>query len=522
LNVKKNFFYYVVFIFSIIGIYLSLNVGISHDEYHDSLVWSTNKNIYQNYFFNKNLNTKFADGGMGFYGIGFHIVSMPIEYLISFIFPKYDITELGKLLVTKHASVFIFFIISSIYFKKIIYIITKNNFYSKISTLLFLTYPYLLGHSFFNIKDIPFMSVWLICTYYIIYIIKDLYKKNIIKNKNILILSILTAYLLSIRISGILIFVEYLIFAIILFNISNLHFTKFVKYFYKQIIFFTFLTLIIFYLLHPNYWKDPFKVIDAIQYMSQHIQTACTVTLGECMKAQNLPSTYLPIWFFFKLPVIILLGLILFPFVEKKIFNNKENILVIGSLLISVFFVILILILFKVNLYDELRQVLFLIPLFFITSLTFLFFFSKKISIGIITLFIIFFTIQNIKIYPYNYVWLNNFSSFTSVNKSFELDYWGISSKKIAEYFNNNNVDLKNCIISNRNDGIEAFIQQDKSCFISFKNLHKKNIRPFHVVLMERGKNKGLPNNCNSIHEEKININFSNEDLILARVFKCN
>ena len=25
--------------------------------------------------------------------------------------------------------------------------------------------------------------------------------------------------------------------------------------------------------------------------MGQHIQTVCTVTLGTCMKAQNLPST---------------------------------------------------------------------------------------------------------------------------------------------------------------------------------------------------------------------------------------
>jgi len=430
LNVKKNIFYYIVFIFLIIGIYLSLKVGISHDEYHDSLVWDINKNIYQNYFLNKNLDTNFIDVGMGFYGIGFHIVSAPIEYLINFVFPKHNITELGKLLVTKHASVFIFFIVSTIYFKKIIYLITKNNLYSKISALMFLTYPYLLGHSFFNIKDIPFMSVWLICTYYIIYIVKDLYEKKIIKNKNIIILSIMTAYLLSIRISGILIFVEYLVFLIILFNVSTLKLTKFVKFFFKQIILFVFITLFVFYFLHPNYWSDPFKVFDAIQYMSQHIQTACTITLGECMKAQNLPSSYLPIWFFFKLPIIILLGLIIFPFIEKKMFNYKVNILFIGSLLITIFLIILILILFEVNLYDELRQVLFLIPLLFITSLTSLFFFSKKISIGIISCFIIFFVIQNIKIYPYNYVWLNNLSSFTYINKSFELDYWGDFFKK--------------------------------------------------------------------------------------------
>ena len=52
--------------------------------------------------------------------------------------------------------------------------------------------------------------------------------------------------------------------------------------------------------------------------MSNHIQTVCTTTLGDCMKAQDLPPSYIPIWLF-KLPIIILIGLALFPLVEKII-----------------------------------------------------------------------------------------------------------------------------------------------------------------------------------------------------------
>ena len=32
-------------------------------------------------------------------------------------------------------------------------------------------------------------------------------------------------------------------------------------------------------------------IFQAIKYMSQHIQTVCTITLGECMKAQELPAS---------------------------------------------------------------------------------------------------------------------------------------------------------------------------------------------------------------------------------------
>ena len=44
----------------------------------------------------------------------------------------------------------------------------KNKSFSNLGTIFYLSYPYLLGHSFFNVKDVPFLSVWLICTYYII------------------------------------------------------------------------------------------------------------------------------------------------------------------------------------------------------------------------------------------------------------------------------------------------------------------------------------------------------------------
>ena len=57
---------------------------------------------------------------------------------------------------------------------------------------------------------------------------------------------------------------------------------------------------------------------------------------------------------------------------------------------------------------------------------------------------------------------------------------------------------------------------------INFSKLHDKNKRPFYVALMERGVNKGVPNNCNLVFEEQIKLNFSKEKLTLAKVYKCN
>ena len=158
-----------------------------------------------------------------------------------------------------------------------------------------------------------------------------------------------------------------------------------------------------------------------------------------------------------------------------------------------------------------------------ISFISIYYFLSKKILYSIIISYIFFFTFQNFKIYPYNYIWLNNFSSFLNVNKNFDLDYWGVSTKRVGKFLKNEISDNKICTISNRNDGISYYTNFNfNNCFIQFSELDKKQVRPFYVALLERKLNKGTPNGCKRIYEEKIKLNFSKEELILAKVFRCN
>ena len=93
---------------------------------------------------------------------------------------------------------------------------------------------------------------------------------------------------------------------------------------------------------------------------------------------------------------------------------------------------------FKVNLYDELRQVLFIVPIFFIISLSVIYFYKKKLAYIIVLSYIVLFIFQNFKIFPYNYLWLNSISNYTQVTNNFERDYWGVSTFNLANYFKNN------------------------------------------------------------------------------------
>ncbi len=515
----NHIFIFFLFIYFIVVSILSLNTGISHDEPHHFNVWLTNKKIYSNLLLGTNYEIVFRDFGENFYGIGFQIFSIPFALLSEFILSNLNYLSANELII-KHPAIVFLFSISGFYFKQIIKLITNDEIFSFISAVFYLMYPYLLGHSLFNTLDIPFMSVWLICTFFIMKISYLFFENFQINYKDVVLLGLLTGFLLSIRISGILIILEYIIFFLVTYNVTKYSISLFLKKNYKNIILFFVISLITFYLFHPNYWDNPLKIIDAIKFMGNHIQTVCTITLGDCMKAQSLPSSYIPIWFFFKLPIIILVGIFMFPLIEKKIFSNKLNVILLGSLSLSIFSILFLLILLNVNLYDEIRHLLFLIPIIFIISFSFLYSISKRLFQSIIAIFIFFFIFQNIKIFPYNYLWLNNFSSFTNINSSFEKDYWGLSTRRISNYFNENSLGNE-CIISNRNKSIEEFVENKNACFLNFRKLHQNNKRPFYVVLVERALRKGLPNNCKNIHNEIININFSKQDIIVAKIFKC-
>ena len=157
------------------------------------------------------------------------------------IFEFDDINQEGKILLLKHPTVFIFFAISGIFLRKILIILTSDKTFSDYSTIFYLTYPYLLGHSFFNIKDIPFMSMWLICTYYLIKNLNNFFLKKIVRKKDLIIFGITTSYLLSLRVSGVLIFVEYLIFLIFYTQSFKIHLRDILKYQYKNILLFLFI-----------------------------------------------------------------------------------------------------------------------------------------------------------------------------------------------------------------------------------------------------------------------------------------
>ena len=522
--IKKNFLIIFLFFYLIFGSLASIKSGISFDENHEEINWRDNVNISKklssHLLFGEEIDLKILERTVG-YGIGFQLISQPIQFLLKDLIANNNISDFGGHLLAKHFVVFLFFFTSGIFFYLILKKIIENENFTKTGTIIYLLYPYLFGQSLFSPKDIPFMSIWLICTYFSLKLFERLIDKQGISNLNTIFFAFMTSYLLSIRIAGILIFIQYLATFLIYLSLTNINIFLFLKKFYSNLLIFVFATIFFTIVFYPELWINPLGVVDVINTMSNHFNNVGTNTYGKIMYSTNLPSTYMLIWFSVKLPIIIIIGICLIPFTEKKIFNSSKRSIYFGSLLISTILIPLILIFRKVHLYDELRQVMFLFPLIFIIGLVSVYTFSKKFFYIISMLTISLFLIENIKINPYQYVWFNLPSRSVDLTNKFELEYQGLSGREIAEFLNNS--DKKDlCILANPMHSVKPFLNKNKfTCFDSWQKIDTDYRRPFLGVQNVRNIKKSKPYKCESIHETGFKLLFHKKKFITGRLLEC-
>jgi len=522
---NKNLIYIVfIIIYLIFGTYLSITNGITSDESLEQLNWKENLSGIQNLLKYGNYDEflKYQDK---YHGIAFHYISQPIQLLTyKFISNLNEVSLSGAYLISKHSVVFILFFISGIFFYLLSYKLTNNKLFSLTSSSIYLLYPYLFGHAQFNLKDIPFLSLWLISTYFFLTTIEDIFNEKSIDYKKIIFISFLTSFLISIRILGVVIFIQYLISLVILFNIKKINLFDFIKTYYKKFLLFILFLSLLTYIMNPVLWLNPLELINSIKWSANYFNNICTLTLGDCMSSLSLPSSYYFIWLFFKLPILILLGITLLPFVEKNIFAKKVTSIYYGTLLFSSISIIFIFILLRINIYDEIRHVMFLLPMIFLVSLVNIFYFNKKFFYSLAPIVIIFFVLENASLKPYQYTWLNSFAKFTDIKKNFEIDYWGVSGmnlqKKVNEYVNKNSISKDICIYGDE-FAKDYLITKGFTCFKRYQQLDSAKIRPVIAYKNLRNAKRSDPRDCRLIWDEIYRYTFYNKDISVGTLWWC-
>ena len=528
LNIFKKNYQFTIFIifYFFIGAYLSIINGITSDEYHSQVNWEVSQSAIISFFKNGNYDVLLNHGDR-YQGVAFNLITQPFSIVFNkFVSNLNDLTAYGGWLVSKHIAIFLSFTISGIFFYLLSYKITNNLFFALISSALYLLYPYFFGHAQFNEKDIPFLSFWIINTYISLTIVESLFLEEKVNINKILLLSFLTAFLIGIRIVGLLICLQYLISVIILFNIKKIDINNFIKKNWKIFLIFIISLFIFIYILNPIFWHNPLvEPINSISVMSRYWNELCTLTFGTCMNSLNLPASYYFIWLFFKLPILVIVGILLFPLVEKKIFNNTPASMYYLTLLLSFFLILFIFIFKNVAIYDELRHVLFLVPMIFLIGLVNLYYFNKKLFISLGSIVFFFFLIENFSLYPYQYTWLNSFAKFTNIQKNFEIDYWGISNKnltkKIVQYAEENSINKDTCVYGDI-FAKEFLVKKNFTCFKTYSQLDASKEKILFAYKNLRNVKRSDPKDCKLIWNETYKYSFYKKKISVGTLWFCD
>ena len=108
-NVIISIFFLAYFI---VGSYLSLTNGISHDQLHEQLNWSINFQAIKNFFIDNNGYQSLQNYIDRYHGIGFHFFSQPFQFLLNDFVQEINlVNEKGAIYISRHFPTFLIFYI---------------------------------------------------------------------------------------------------------------------------------------------------------------------------------------------------------------------------------------------------------------------------------------------------------------------------------------------------------------------------------------------------------------------------
>ena len=374
-----------------------------------------------------------------YYGVVF---DLPVAFLEV----AFQIEEPKNYFYFRHLLGFFLFFIASIYFYKLLLNRFSNYYVSLIGVLFFILSPRIYGSSFFNNKDIVFLSLLTMALYYCF---KALEKPNF---KNFLIFSVFAALCVSLRVFGIFFPVFFIIFYLLSFLSNNKNLNNLFNLIFFFIFFFVF--LIIFW---PYLWSNPFEnFVFALQQFSDHPLKTKMLFFGEYIDSNFLPYHYIFTWIFISTPILyIILFLVGYIQIFKRFFsrftnitdtkyyhdlwrgiNEKKDLFILFSITSVIFYLIV----FNANLYNGWRQIYFLnIFIIYISMVAFyqidIYFkrkFRKNFHYYVTILFLVSVVYKMIVYHPFQNIYFNNYFKKIS-HLNFEIDYYGLSGKKFLK-----------------------------------------------------------------------------------------
>jgi 4-amino-4-deoxy-L-arabinose transferase-like glycosyltransferase len=358
---------------------------------------------------------------LNYYGPAYFMLAAVASRLIQLLVPAWTAAEAWHLFyfLTFLAGVWILYLLSKRF---------MSDWAAFGVALLYLTQPLFWGHAFINPKDTPFAAFFMLSLYL------GFKMAEAEKGKYLWALSagLVLGFSASFRILA--------PYAALLIAFYFLR-TKGVKAI-PFLVVYAATAIAATYLTWPYLWADPIhRFLESLRVMSAFPFEQTVLFKGELYPASRLPLSYIPTLLRIQLTEPLLL---LFAFglvISLNHFANGERF----TFLLFIFWFLLPVTAIVVSgstLYDNFRQLFFLLPpVFILAGLTLDYIFRKLTTtparLILLLLLSAFGVVPAFQLHPYEYVYYNSQVNGTAgAYRNFEMDYWDTSFPEAARYLN--------------------------------------------------------------------------------------
>jgi hypothetical protein len=356
-----------------------------------------------------------------FYGSLSLLPAYFLSWLLDVLAPGYG-TRFINYSIILHSMTILIGILCPFLAVAIVYHERKSHFHAYLAGCLLATAPIWMGSAYFNYKDVPIAAAVLVCLYGF-----QLYRANP-SPRNSLVFMLGIALLGSQRLAACGLVAPLLIgFAIASYQLKD-------KTDWLKTIGLGFLALTVVFVLTPPAWVEPIRFMtENINHMADHIWDACTLTRGGCLgPASDAPWSaghYLAEWWSVQTPLgIAILAAFAIPLGLRRCFEKGLPSIV---LLASWLWPLVALTLFNSVLYDGIRHVLLVFPLFVVWACAYAPAEIERVRFALYA-YCVFLTIDAVKLFPYQNTWLNEGARLWANEETHQMDYWGISLKEAS------------------------------------------------------------------------------------------
>jgi hypothetical protein len=514
--------------FVLAGALASLRVGVTWDEAREQETFALTGAAVDGLLHGDLAGARAIQSyGDRYYGVGFHALAYPLQLALApWVARSAGLDAANAMLLARHAAAFLAFALSVAVFYRLLRLFVRERLPAVVFTAAYALYPYLFGHGMVNVKDIPYLSAYLLCTFLSIRLARHhLDGATGSLRADGLALVLATALLASIRIPGLLIVAQYLFtFALVDRATGSASPPRAPLLRARSVTGFLAILLALVVAAYPVMWLDPLGgLIGAAEYMGGHPWVGCTLTWGTCMDAQDLPASYVPGWLVVKLPLLVLLGLAAAPFAYPRIAPDPLRRVAFLTLVFGAFYLVAWAVLARTPLYDETRQLLFVYPLMFLLACVALHALSRPLSLAAAALSVALFAWDDVALHPYQYVWFNGAARFLDIDRLFLTDYWAESGREMGRLIDGRPEITRDteCIYASPFDHYRPFIAAGQ-CVKPFAEFNREPptgqyVFAFHTRLRFR-----VPGICRQVAEVARTFPLSGQKATMALAFRCH